>query len=175
MLTDVRTLKERGLKVACVNLSCGYYNPHTDTEFTILADLEKCRKFVFHIIKDVQGEFPHEYTAPKPMYNDFDYAHRQSWRGYGYGGHDYHGDYYRPKHMVHYDKAVTRTAASSAIRSLLYEEAMSFDEVLFNLPTNYYEGFGVKELRELYDEQFLKLYHISYEDWEKIKKKPQIQ
>ena len=29
MLTDVLELKEKGLAVSCINLSCGYYEPHT--------------------------------------------------------------------------------------------------------------------------------------------------
>ena len=49
LLTDVYTLKTRGLPVSCINLSCGYYNPHTDTENTILGDLSKCYRFVCHI------------------------------------------------------------------------------------------------------------------------------
>ena len=39
-------LKRNGLEVSCVNLSCGYYEPHTDNEYTILSDLCKCYRFV---------------------------------------------------------------------------------------------------------------------------------
>ena len=39
MMTDVLELKEKGLKVSCLNLSCGYYEPHTDHEFTVKKDL----------------------------------------------------------------------------------------------------------------------------------------
>ena len=39
LATDVAALKRNGLEVSCVNLSCGYYEPHTDNEYTILADL----------------------------------------------------------------------------------------------------------------------------------------
>ena len=41
MMTDVLELKEKGLKVSCLNLSCGYYEPHTDHEFTVKKDLLK--------------------------------------------------------------------------------------------------------------------------------------
>lgn len=37
--TDVHTLKARGLSVSCINLSCGYYEPHTDREYTISGGL----------------------------------------------------------------------------------------------------------------------------------------
>lgn len=60
MMTDVETLKERGLYVSAVNISCGYYNPHTDEEITVKRDLEKCWKLVQHIIEDCTEVYPHE-------------------------------------------------------------------------------------------------------------------
>ena len=38
LMTDVLTLKENGLGVSCVNVSCGYYNPHMDEEITVKKD-----------------------------------------------------------------------------------------------------------------------------------------
>ncbi len=35
MMTDILALKERGLAISCINISCGYYEPHTDQEFTV--------------------------------------------------------------------------------------------------------------------------------------------
>ena len=49
MHTDVYALKRRGLEVSCVNISCGYYKPHTDHEYTVLRDLAKCYRLVRHI------------------------------------------------------------------------------------------------------------------------------
>lgn len=60
MMTDVEALKERGLSVSAINMSCGYYNPHTDEEITVKRDLEKCWKFVQHIIEDCTETYPHE-------------------------------------------------------------------------------------------------------------------
>lgn len=48
--TDVQTLRQNGLDISCVNISCGYYEPHTDREYTIIDDLYKCYRFVRHII-----------------------------------------------------------------------------------------------------------------------------
>lgn len=42
--------ERNGLEVSCINLSCGYYEPHTDNEYTVVADLCKCYRFVRHII-----------------------------------------------------------------------------------------------------------------------------
>lgn len=60
MMTDVLELKEKGLKVSCLNLSCGYYEPHTDEEFTIKKDLLNCLGLVEHIIENCESVYPHE-------------------------------------------------------------------------------------------------------------------
>ena len=62
MMTDVETLKNRGLKVSAVNMSCGYYRPHSDEEFTIISELRGCLAFVEHIIETCTAVFPHEDT-----------------------------------------------------------------------------------------------------------------
>lgn len=59
-MTDVVTLKQRGVSVACCNISCGYYNPHTDHESTKISDLAKCWNFVQHILSLSQTYY-HEY------------------------------------------------------------------------------------------------------------------
>lgn len=60
MMTDVLELKERGLKVSCLNLSCGYYEPHTEHEFTVKKDLLNCLELVEHIIENCLSVYPHE-------------------------------------------------------------------------------------------------------------------
>lgn len=64
-------MKRNGLEVSCVNLSCGYYEPHTDNEYTILADLCKCYRFVRHIIcchKETSTHIPETERKPFPGY-----------------------------------------------------------------------------------------------------------
>lgn len=60
MMTDVLELKEKGLKVSCLNLSCGYYEPHTEHEFTVKKDLLNCLGLVEHIIENCLSVYPHE-------------------------------------------------------------------------------------------------------------------
>lgn len=71
MLTDVLTLKEKGLKVSCVNISCGYYEPHTDHEFTNVPDLMNCLDFVEHIIDTCVDVYLHEYSYSKSYYGKY--------------------------------------------------------------------------------------------------------
>ena len=78
MLTDVLTLKESGLKVSCLNLSCGYYEPHTNYEFTNVDDLLNCFAFVEHIILTCKDVYPHEYSYSnyysKYYYDKYDFG-----------------------------------------------------------------------------------------------------
>ena len=60
MMTDVLELKERGIEVSCINMSCGYYRPHTDQEFTDKNDLLNCQKFVENIIENCTAVYPHK-------------------------------------------------------------------------------------------------------------------
>ena len=71
MMTDVEALKEKGLSVSAINISCGYYNPHTDEEITEKRDLEKCWRFVQHIIEDCTETYPHEVGENGYFTNDY--------------------------------------------------------------------------------------------------------
>ena len=48
--TDVVALKQRGLKIPCCNLSCGYQNAHKPEEYTVVKDLLNAYHFVHHIL-----------------------------------------------------------------------------------------------------------------------------
>lgn len=84
MSTDVATLRRRGVNVACCNMSCGYYNPHTKGEVQSIKDLNKCMELVEHIFKDCNKK----YEMPEVKY--------PSYGSYGYYGH--------------YGKGTTKTA-----------------------------------------------------------------
>lgn len=72
-LTDVRTLVERGVGISTLNLSCGYYNAHSDDDYTVIADLENARDFVFDIIENITDVYPHlDIVAPRQsIYDDY--------------------------------------------------------------------------------------------------------
>lgn len=61
LMTDVLILKEMGIEVSCANISCGYYEPHTDKEYTVISDLENCLRFVQSIIRNCTQVYPHLY------------------------------------------------------------------------------------------------------------------
>ncbi|MBR3443438.1 MAG: hypothetical protein IKG96_07230 [Bacteroidaceae bacterium] len=76
MMTDIEALKENSLAISCINLSCGYYKPHTDQEFVVKADLLNCQAFVKHIIDTCTKVYPHVE------------------QDYRYDRYSYYGDYY---------------------------------------------------------------------------------
>jgi len=71
LMTDIETLKINGLEISAVNLSCAYYRPHTDTEFTVIKDLENCLAFVQHIIENCIETYPHK--ADSYYYRGYSY------------------------------------------------------------------------------------------------------
>lgn len=83
-MADVQILKERGLNVSGVNISCGYYNPHRNTEFIIIPDLVNCLNFVRHIIRTCTKTYFHKYEKPKRRnsmhfyYNCFGFPGKQT-------------------------------------------------------------------------------------------------
>lgn len=60
LMTDVEALKERGLGISCINLSCGYYQPHSDEEFTVKKDIVNCLNFVQYIIENCTKVYQHD-------------------------------------------------------------------------------------------------------------------
>ena len=75
MMTDVLTLKENGLAVSAVNMSCGYYDPHSDHEFTVKRDLLNCLSFVEHIIENCTGTYQHQCDYSMGFYDDYLYEY----------------------------------------------------------------------------------------------------
>jgi len=75
-VTDVGELVDRGVGISCLNLSCGYYEAHSDQEITVLSELENCLNFVEHIVETCTDVYPFE-----GGYGDWDY---------GYGRYGYH-------------------------------------------------------------------------------------
>lgn len=64
LMTDVLELKERGLNVSCVNVSCGYYLHHTEREYIDVNELNNALLFCFAVIDSV-GSYRFEHKAPE--------------------------------------------------------------------------------------------------------------
>lgn len=156
LMTDVMTLKERGMKVSSVNLSCGYYNPHTDKEYTKFSELCKCLEFVYWICTNLTESYPHEAELRYGYmrgWSDWDGYDWEEWKGlYGYGNFGEHHP----------------AAASDSLYDETYAYNFIYDELcLYGDPSDgptfedfldwwRYEtngkGIGKKKLKKVYNE-----------------------
>lgn len=84
-VTDVGELVERGVGISCLNLSCGYYNAHTDEEITVLDELENCLALVNNIVENCTDVYPFKYE-PCNFGRYSGYGNYQRGIGYGYQG-----------------------------------------------------------------------------------------
>lgn len=85
LYTDVTTLCERGVDISCCNLSVGYYEAHTDTEYTVFEELLNARDYILSIIEKSNDDiYVNEYSKYTPMYK---------YSGNKYGFDDFEDDY----------------------------------------------------------------------------------
>lgn len=54
LITDSIGLWRDGIGISAVNVSCGYYNAHTNSEYINLDDLNRCIYFVLDLIADTE-------------------------------------------------------------------------------------------------------------------------
>lgn len=146
LMTDVDTLRNNGLAISCVNMSCGYYEPHTDHEYVVKSDMMKCLRFVEHIIEDCQKVYPYEYVP-------------SCWFGGRFGGRKRHlTSVYDDQFCEAMDACIEEVYAGNIIDEgsfemwwkdaregynlLTREDKMDFwDEVQYHLPeADYYLG-----------------------------------
>ena len=83
MLTDVETLSDNGLGVSAINMSCGYYNPHTDEEVTDFGELLNCLAFVWDIIDNCTKVYT--FKRSKRSYGSY-YGSGSYYNGYKWDG-----------------------------------------------------------------------------------------
>lgn len=130
-ITDVGELVERGVGISCLNLSCGYYNAHSDEEITVLSHLENCMNFVEHIVETCKEVYPFEggyggYGKNYGRYGRYSNIYLDDYYdGYGYGyygGKKYDGAKGKSSYAKTDGKSRSLTAYPSAARYQEEEE-----------------------------------------------------
>lgn len=120
MMTDVATLRDRGVKCSCVNMSCGYYDPHTDDEYTIKADLLNCLAFVENIIEKCTKVY--EFDAPS----------RNDWFDFGGGWRTRYG------HSRAYEKDMEMDDAREQLITDMLDGVVTDHESFMEWKNDYY-------------------------------------
>lgn len=68
-ITDVEALYKKGLPVSSANMSCGYYNPHSEDEIVCISDVFRCEEMVYDIFMTLVKKYPIEiYVKPVSTY-----------------------------------------------------------------------------------------------------------
>lgn len=122
LMTDVETLKNRGVNLSMLNISCGYYNPHTDNEFTVISELKNCLAFVENIIENCTDVYPHKHE--RRVYQPV----KTNLLGSTYGG--WYGDNYDDWRDWYDDDPIQSVGDVIAeSRADLYDWQQEYDEV----------------------------------------------
>lgn len=144
MMTDVKTLVDRNVGVSCCNISCGYYNPHSTTEYTVFEDLNNAYSFIKDIIHTL-GYTKYEYTKPVPKCT---YKHGIiDWDAYDYGqSSSYKEPYYG--------------------KSLWFDQFNDLQDLMLEYPDFY--TLDIKKVYDAYKTKFYMLeprdYYLAYHD-----------
>ena len=67
--TDAGALSKRNVGIACFNISCGYHNPHTSTEYVVISQVENCYNVILDIISSADKQYTYVRSADKPVYH----------------------------------------------------------------------------------------------------------
>ncbi len=109
LMTDVETLCENGVGVSCINISCGYYNPHTDQECTVWSELKNALDFARHICATLIDRYPHEYTDAWSAWDDgwYGFGRRRKRKASSYTAFDEDMDYETMDSILRYETHLT--------------------------------------------------------------------
>ncbi len=88
MMTDVYALAQIGVSVSVANISCGYYNPHSDDEIVMFEDVENCLNLCRAIFDTLEDTYAVQrkkvsHTIPKYNYSRYTYDYNDFETGWG--------------------------------------------------------------------------------------------
>lgn len=111
-------------KISCVNLSCGYYEPHTENEYVSLEDLAT----TFDFVKEIMSSVTKNYEAPKIKEN---YYSNKNYNIYSYNNSRHCSFCY--KISAHdtakiSDKTICLDCAKKILKGLFSQESLSIVE-----------------------------------------------
>jgi tripeptide aminopeptidase len=67
-MTDVEALRDNGVGISVANMSAGYYNPHSESEYINLRDLENVCNMMVDIFENMTEVYKFEYKKPSYKY-----------------------------------------------------------------------------------------------------------
>lgn len=64
LTTDVDRLVKEGIGISCINLSCGYFRAHTDSEVVSMIDVERAYNLINELFNELKERYEYTYTPP---------------------------------------------------------------------------------------------------------------
>jgi tripeptide aminopeptidase len=65
--TDAGALSKRNVGIACFNISCGYFNAHTSTEYVCISDVHHCYDLLTDLIRSADKRFIYNRPVYQPV------------------------------------------------------------------------------------------------------------
>lgn len=104
-ITDVGEIAENN-DVQVANMSCGYYEPHTDNEYIIISEVEKVKRMCMEIFNKTMDK---RYTMDKDSRVSY---YSYGWDGYDYGAYAGYNSY--NNNIIHSTKASDNNGQGTA-------------------------------------------------------------
>jgi hypothetical protein len=128
--TDAGCLSKRNVGIACFNISCGYYNPHTSTEYVSIKDVTTCYNVICDIISNSDKRFL--YTRPTVTYGSKTTTPKSELYEALFEGFKKSKHYFNnPKHTYAYTKAL------DYVIELIEERDTAFMGVDYDFPVEH--------------------------------------
>lgn len=146
--TDVAKLIDRGLKVSAVNISCGYYNPHSDKEYVNITDAINALNMTIELIENL-GNTKYDYVAPVKQYNSY-YNNNGYYNGYNNYNNRYKNNYSEQNKHNTYQSSSIKTPEEkllSILKIVAYLDPLAYTlnyTGILSLNTNQLETFKTK-------------------------------
>lgn len=80
MMTDVEQLKKMGIDLCMANMSCGYYEPHSNNEYVSISDVINCLSMVMQLCREQHWQ---QWTH-KGEYDTYGGYYSADWSSTGY-------------------------------------------------------------------------------------------
>ncbi len=99
--SDIDTLVSGGIGISAVNLSCGYFRPHSDTEVVSISDVKRAYSLTTDLFDNLIKKYKHTYTPPKNTNNNQYYFS-------GYNTNTGIDDVYAKQHSSEYKETLNK-------------------------------------------------------------------
>jgi len=158
--TDAGALSKRNIGIACFNISCGYFNPHSSTEYVSIKDVTNCYNVICDIISNSDKRFL--YTRPTVTYGSKPAEAKSELYEAIYEGFKKSKHYLNnPKHIYAYGKVL------DYVIELIEERDTAFMGVDYDFPVEHMLLDYMDEKDTLEQEE--KLYNQTFEPADVVK------